>query len=154
MKNLSKILKIVALVISLIAVYYFYQVSSIKGALDGGTPEEEVALQSAVGGFVTFTKWLLILVGVIIAAFVVLDIVKHPKNIIRTLIGLGIFVVLYFVSTMMAGSEEVMSADYKVLAEEGSDLSKYVSTGIILSAILGIIAFGGFIFDSLKSLFK
>ncbi len=146
--KVSKILKAVSFVIAVIAVYFFVQVSTNGDGVEGDVE----ALNSAVAGFISFTNILLYLTAIIIIVFVVLDIVKHPAKLKKSLIGLGIFVALYFVAYALAGDGEVVTSDKVIKA--GSDLSKKVSTGIIFSAILGVIAFGGFIVDSVKSLIK
>jgi len=142
--NLSRILQIVALVISLIAVYFFVKVST------GDEGSEELA--SSVSGFISFTKYLLIGVGLLVAAFMVLGVVKDPKVLKKTLIGLGIFLLLFVVAYMVSGDGEVITSTG--IVEKGSTISKRVSTGINFSIILGGIAFAGFIFDSVKSLLK
>jgi len=147
--KVSKILKIVSAIISIIAVYFFVKVSTNGDGVETGDIE---AVQSGVQGFMTFTFALLALILGIIVIFVVLDLVKHPAKIKRTAIGLVAFVVLIFLAYAMADAKEVVLNDETI--EAGSSLSKNVSAGIILSAILGIIAFGGFVFDSLKSLLK
>ncbi|MEE9350223.1 MAG: hypothetical protein V3U80_09260 [Flavobacteriaceae bacterium] len=158
MEKISKIFKIIIPVIGVIAAYLLYKVSILKVPTLNTSKEEadvlNAALNDQVAPFMGLTKWMLILVGLLIVAFIIWDVIKHPKNLKRTIIGIVAFVALYFISTLFAGSEQVIATDGKMLAEEGSKLSKRVSTGIVLSAILGIIAFGGFIFDSLKSLFK
>lgn len=145
--NISKILKIVSAVIALIAIYFFIKVA--------GGEEGSEALSGDVSATIAFTKAILIGVMLLIVVFMVLDIIKNPKNLKKTIIGLALFGVIFVIAYVLAGSEEVIaSAGKKVLAEKGSSLSKNVSTGIVMSAILGIIAFGGFIFDSVKSLLK
>ena len=147
--KVSKILKIVSAIISIIAVYFFVKVSTNGDGVETGDIE---AVQSGVQGFMTFTFALLALILGIIVIFVVLDLVKHPAKIKKTVISLVAFVVLIFLAYAMADAKEVVLNDETI--EAGSSLSKNVSAGIILSAILGIIAFGGFVFDSLKSLLK
>jgi len=147
--KVSKILKIVSAIISIVAVYFFVKVSTNGDGIETGDIE---AVQSGVQGFMTFTFALLILILGIIVIFVVFDLVKNPAKIKKTVIGLVTFAVLIFLAYAMAEATEVVLNDETI--EAGSSLSKNVSAGIILSAILGIIAFGGFIFDSLKSLLK
>lgn len=142
--NLSRILQIIALVISLVAVYFFVKVSTGE--------EGSEALSSSVGGFINFTKFLLIGVGMLVTVFMVLGIVKDPKVLKKTLIGLAIFLLLFVVAYVISGDGEVVTSTNVV--EAGSTLSKRVSTGINFSMILGGIAFAGFIFDSVKSLLK
>ncbi len=145
--NISRILKIVSAVIALIAIYFFIKVATGE--------EGSEALSGNVSASIAFTKMILIGILILIVIFMTLDVIKHPKNLKKTIIGLVLFGVIFVIAYMLAGSEEVIaSAGKKVLAEEGSSLSKNVSTGIVMSALLGIIAFGGFILDSVKSLLK
>ena len=146
--RVSKILKFVSLIIALIAVYFFVQVSTNGDGVEGDVE----ALNSAVGGYIGFTKILLIITAIIVAAFMILDVVKHPAKLKKTLIGLVVFFALFGLAYILADASAVQTS--AGLIEEGSDLSKKVSTGIIFSFILGIIAFAGFIFDSVKSLLK
>ena len=146
--KVSKILKFVSLIIALIAVYFFIQVSTNGDGVEGDVD----ALNSAVNGYIGFTKILLIITGIIVVAFMILDIVKHPAKLKSMLIGLGAFLILLVVAYLIADSKEVITSTE--IIKEGSDLSKYVGTGIKFSFILGGIAFAGFIFDSIKSLIK
>ena len=146
--RVSKILKFVSLIIALIAVYFFVQVSTNGDGVEGDVE----ALNSAVGGYIGFTKILLIITAIIVAAFMILDVVKHPAKLKKTLIGLVVFFALFALAYVLADASAVQTS--AGLIEEGSDLSKKVSTGIIFSFILGVIAFAGFIFDSVKSLLK
>ncbi len=142
--KLSRILQIISLVIALFAVYFFVKVSTGE--------EGSEALSRSVNNFIGFTKWLLIGVGLLILVFIIMDIVKNPKNLKKTLIGFAVFGLLFLIAYMISGSEAVETTNG--IVEAGSTLSKRVSTGITFSAILGGIAFAGFIFDSVKSLLK
>ena len=142
--SVSRILKIVTLVIALIGIYFFVKVATGEEASE--------ALSGSVSASIGFTKILLIVVGAIIVAFMLLDVVKHPSKLKKTLIGLVAFVVLFVLSYIIASDGEVITNTMTV--EAGSTLSKRVSTGITLAGVLGIIAFGGFVFDSVKTLFK
>ena len=146
--KVTKILKFVSLIIALVAVYFFVQVSTNGDGIEGDVE----ALNSAVGGYIGFTKILLIITAIIVAAFMILDVVKHPAKLKKTLIGLVVFFALFALAYVLADASAVQTS--AGLIEEGSDLSKKVSTGIIFSFILGVIAFAGFIFDSVKSLLK
>lgn len=144
----SQILKIVSLIISLVAVYFFVQVSTNGDGVEG----DVAALNSAVGGFINFTRILLILTVALVVVFMILDVVKYPGKLKKTLIGLAAFAILFFIAYALADSGEVITSSEVIKA--GSSLSKNVSTGILFSFILGALAFGGFVFDSVKSLLK
>jgi len=144
----SQILKIVSLIISLVAVYFFVQVSTNGDGVEGDVE----ALNSAVSGFIGFTKILLILTVVLVVVFMILDVVKYPGKLKKTITGLVAFAVLFVLAYVLADSGEVITSSEVIKA--GSSLSKNVSTGILFSFILGALAFGGFVFDSVKSLLK
>ena len=146
--RVSKILKFVSLIIALIAVYFFVQVSTNGDGVEGDVE----ALNSAVGGYIGFTRILLIITAIIVAVFMILDVIKHPAKLKKTLIGLVVFFALFALAYVLADASAVQTS--AGLIEEGSALSKKVSTGIYFSFILGAIAFAGFIFDSVKSLLK
>jgi len=146
--KVSKILKFVSLIIALIALYFFVQVSTNGDGKEGNVE----ALNAAVSGSISYTYVLLIITALIVAFFMVLDVIKHPAKLKKTLIGLVAFLILFGIAYGIAGDGKVVTSTGVI--EAGSALSKRVSTGIILSLLLGIVAFGGFIFDSIKSLLK
>ena len=146
--KVSKILKFVSLFIALIALYFFVQVSTNGDGKEGDVD----ALNAAVASSINYTYILLIITVVIVAFFMVLDVIKHPAKLKKTLIGVVAFLILFGIAYALAGDGKVEVSSG--IIEEGSVLSKRVSTGIIFSFILGIIAFAGFIFDSVKSLLK
>ena len=147
--KVPQILKIVSLIISLVAVYFFVQVSTNGDGVEGDVE----ALNSAVGGFIGFTRILLILTVALVVVFMILDVVKYPGKLKKTITGLVAFAVLFVLAYVLADSGEVITSSAGVI-KEGSSLSKNVSTGILFSFILGALAFGGFVFDSVKSLLK
>ena len=146
--KVSKILKFVSLIIALIALYFFVQVSTNGDGKEGDVE----ALNAAVASSISYTYILLIITVIIVAFFMVLDVVKHPAKLKKTLIGVVAFLILFGIAYALAGDGKVEVSSG--IIEKGSVLSKRVSTGIIFSFILGIIAFAGFIFDSVKSLLK
>ena len=146
--KVSQILKIVSLIISLVAVYFFVQVSTNGDGIEGDVE----ALNSAVSGFIGFTRILLTLTVVLVVVFMILDVVKYPGKLKKTITGLVTFAALFVLAYVLADSGEVITSSEVIKA--GSSLSKNVSTGILFSFILGALAFGGFVFDSVKSLLK
>ncbi len=146
--KVSKILKFVSLIIALIAVYFFVQVSTNGDGIEGDTE----ALNNAVAGFISFTKILLIITALIVVAFMIIDVIKHPAKLKKTLIGAVVFLALFGLAYALSNADRVETSTQVI--EAGSDLSKKVGTGIKFSFILGAIAFAGFIYDSVKSLLK
>ncbi|WP_456462361.1 hypothetical protein [Lutibacter sp.] len=150
-KKISKILTLVAGLIGLIGFYFFVRILMIGDEV----LETDVALQNSVlSPFIYFAQILLIITILISIVFSAVNMVKHPQVLKRTLIGVGALLVILVIAYSFADDGAVMSMG-KVLPDgEAGSISKWVSTGINYSAILGIIGFGAFFFDFAKSLVK
>ncbi|WP_457618394.1 hypothetical protein [Lutibacter sp.] len=150
-KKISKILTLVAGLIGLIGFYFFIRILMIGDEVF----ETDVALQNSVlSPFIYFAQILLIITILISVVFSAVNMVKHPQVLKRTLIGVGALLVILVIAYSFADDGAVMSMG-KVLPDgEAGSISKWVSTGINYSAILGIIGFGAFFFDFAKSLVK
>jgi len=135
----AKYLKIITLVISLIGVALMFM------SADGD--------DANVGMYINFTKLLLYATIAIVLIFSVMNLLKNPKALKRTIIGLVIFGILFAISYAMADNGATFNAKHEVMLEEGST-SKLVEAGIKFSMFLGGIAFLGLIFDTVKSLVK
>ncbi len=150
--SLSKILSIVSGVIGIIAVYFLVRI-----IMEGDDPiTESVDLQnSVVSPYITFATYVLYITAILAVVFSVINLIKHPKLLVRSLISVGFLAVILVIAYMMASDEAVLDVSGNVLKDgEAGPVSKWVSTGIWYSVILGGIAiiaiFGGF----LKSLFS
>jgi len=150
-KKISKILTLVAGLIGLIGFYFFIRILMIGDEVF----ETDAALQNSVlSPFIYFAQILLIITILISVVFSAVNMVKHPQVLKRTLIGVGALLVILVIAYSFADDGAVMSMG-KVLPDgEAGSISKWVSTGINYSAILGIIGFGAFFFDFAKSLVK
>ncbi len=150
-KKISKILTLVAGLIGLIGFYFFIRILMIGDEVF----ETDVALQNSVlSPFIYFAQILLIITILISVVFSAVNMVKHPQVLKRTLIGVGALLVILVIAYSFADDGAVMSMG-KVLPDgEAGSISKWVSTGINYSAILGLIGFGAFFFDFAKSLVK
>ena len=145
--SLSKILSVVSGVIGIVAVYFL-----IRIIMEGDDPiTESVDLQnSLVSPYITFATYVLIITAIIAVVFSLINLIKHPKLLVRSLISLGILAVLLVISYSMASDAAVLDVSGNVLKEGAAGpVSKWVSTGIWFSVILGGIAiltiFGGFL---------
>jgi hypothetical protein len=145
--SLSKILSVVSGVIGIVAVYFL-----IRIIMEGDDPiTESVDLQnSLVSPYITFATYVLIITAIIAVVFSLINMVKHPKLLVRSLISVGILAVLLVISYSMASDAAVLDVSGNVLKEGAAGpVSKWVSTGIWFSVILGGIAiltiFGGFL---------
>lgn len=153
-QKLSKILTLAVGLIGLIGFVFFARIviagdESIKLMLADATISD-----SHVAPFISFAVILLYVTGIIAVVFSILNLVKHPDVLKRTLMGVGILLVLLVVSYSFADDGAVMSMGKILKDGEAGSVSKWVSTGINFSAILGVIGFGAFFFDFVKSLVK
>ena len=146
-KNFSKILSLVAGLIGLIAFYYFVRIVMTG---DDTLETDLEAQASIISPFITFAKWILIATGLIAVVFSMINLVKHPKVLKRSLIGVGVMAVLSF-----ASDAAVTDTVGRVLEDgEAGPVSKWVSTGINFSGILGVIGLAFFLVDFSRSLVK
>jgi len=154
-QKISKILTIVVGLIGLIGFVFFARIvitgdDTIKLMLADPTISD-----SHVAPFISFAVILLIATAVTAVVFSVVNLVKHPQVLKRSLMGVGLMAVLLIGSYVFASDAAVTDVMGKVLEEgEAGSVSKWVSTGINFSAILGVIGFGAFLVDFIKSLVK
>lgn len=148
----SKILTFVTGFIGLIGFYFFVRI-----VMEGDTAiMEDGDLQNSVlSPFITYSIFLLIATSAIAVVFSLLNLTKHPEVLKRTLLGVGVMVLLLVLAYVFAGDEAVTDAMGKVLPDgEAGSVSKWVSALINYSFILGAIGLGFFLFDFVKSLVK
>ncbi|WP_299526253.1 hypothetical protein [uncultured Lutibacter sp.] len=149
--KLSKILTLVAGLIGLIGFFFFVRIL-IEG--DEVLKVDADLQNSILSPFITFSLVILAVTAIISVAFSALNMVKHPDVLKRTLMGVGILLVFLVVAYSLADDGAVTSMGKVLEYGEAGSISKWVSTGINFSAILGVIGFGAFFFDFVKSLVK
>jgi len=153
--KLSKILTIVAAVISLIGAFFMVRIIMVG---DDTLKIDEAAQGSVIAPFVTFAVILLVLVAATTVILSVAGLVKNPQNLKKTLLGLGILVALLLVTHFTASDDlatgalgeviEIKDSQGKIITgDEAKSVTKWVSglitfTGILGAAGLGIIGFG------------
>ena len=157
MENLSKILKGVTALISLIGVYFFIQII-VKG--------DDIIVQEGgagiVGPFVYYAVVLLILIAVVAVLFSILGLLKKPEVLKKTLLSIVFFLIVIGVSYGIASDEIVTDALGQALKVEGQiltenearSLSKNVGMGVWTTLSLGLIAILMIIAGGVKSLIK
>jgi len=150
-KKLSKILTLVAGLIGLIGFFFFIRIM-IEG--DEALKVDADLQNGILSPFIYFAVILLIATAIIAVVFSMLNLVKHPQVLKKTLMGVAAFAVLLILSYVVAGDGAVMSMGKVLEYGEAGSISKWVSTGINFSAILGVIGFGAFLIDFVKSLVK
>lgn len=145
--KLSKILSIVTGVISLIAVYFLIRII-MEG--DDAVSENADLQNSLVNPYINFAKAILYITAAVSVIFSLLNLIKYPQLLKKTLISLAFLGVLLAISYAMADDGATLNPSGIVLEDgEAGSTSKWVSTGIWFSLILGaiglLIIFGGFV---------
>jgi hypothetical protein len=146
--KISKILTIIVAAISVIGIALFINVSFTDGA-----PE---SVSSAVGPLIEFSLYLFYAAVIITIGLSVRGLVKNPENLKKTLLGLGVMIVLLIVSYLLGDSEPVLNAQGKVLegGELGAASNQWVGSLIWYSTILVLIGGIFFVVDLAKGLIK
>lgn len=146
--KLSKILTIIVAVISVIGIALFINVS-----LTDGAPE---SVSSAVGPLIEFSLYLFYAAVIVTIGLSIRALVKNPENLKKTLLGLGVMLVLLIVSYLIGDSEPVLDSQGKVLegGELGAASNQWVGTLIWYSTILVLIGGIFFVYDLAKGLIK
>mgnify|MGYP001012627807 FL=1 len=148
----SKILTLVAGLIGLIAFYFFIRIVMVGDDIIETDAEVQASI---VSPFINFAKFVLIATGVIAVVFSILNLVKHPQVLKRTLLGVAALVVILVIAYSVSSDAAVLDVSGRVLEDgEAGSVSKWVSTGINFSAILGVIGLGFFVVDFVRSLAK
>jgi len=148
--KLSKILSITTGVISLIAIFFLVRII-MEG--DDVVKESLEAQNSIVSPYITFAKVILIVTAILAVGFSLLNLVKHPQLLKKALISIGALGVLLVIAYVMADDSATYNASGNILKDgEAGSTSKWVSTGILYSIILGGLALLGVLMDFVKSL--
>jgi len=159
--NKSKILTIIAAVISLIGVFFMVRIIMVGDE----AIETDVANQGIVSGFVYFAVALLIIATLITVVLSVGNLVKNPQNLKKTLLGLGVLIVLLLVTHFTASDElatdaigqpvvlKNISGDI-VSGDEAKSVTKWVAGLITFTGILGAVGLGAIGFGIVKNISK
>jgi len=139
-KSLSKILMIVSLVLAVLGAVFYG--SSIEGG------------DAAVGRYVSYAIFLLIITAILSIVFPLLNMLKKPALLKKALLYLGVLAVVLAVAYFAAGSEAVYDASGKVYEGSEGSTSKWVGTAINYSFILLTIGGVLFLIDMVKNLIK
>jgi len=151
-QKLSKILTLVAGLIGLIAFFFFIRIM-IEG--DDALKIDADLQSSILSPFISFSIFALIATSVIAVVFSMINLFKHPDVFKRTLLGVGVLAVLLVVAYSFASGDAVTDQMGKILEDgEAGSVSKWVSTLINYSFILGAVGLVFFIVDFVKGLVK
>ena len=148
--KISKILSVITGLIGLVAVYFLVRI-----IMEGDeVVEQSVDLQnSLVSPYITFAVWVLAITALLAVVFSIWNLIKHPQMLKRTLMSLVFLGVLLAIAYMLASDAAVTSVSGNVLEDgEAGPVSKWVSTGIWYTMILGALAILGILGGFVKSL--
>ncbi len=138
--GLHKILRIVALILSIAGIISLAMIVS-KG--------DDVVKQTGEGldGFL----YVAYIMFAIVLIFVVIFVLKGlmAGDIKKTLLVLGAFLGIVIISYILADGVETEMRDGKILSASGS---KWVSTGLYVFYILGVLAIGSMVLSGVKKL--
>lgn len=140
--GLHKILKIVALLLSVAGIIFLAMIVS-KG------DDAVRATGAGVDGFIYVAYIMFAMVLLFVLVFVLKGI--FAGNIKKTLMTVGAFLLIVIISYVMADGVETTMRDGEILSASGS---KWVSTGLITFYILAFLAIGAMVFSGIKKVAK
>jgi len=147
MKN-TKILNIAVGVVMLLGIIFWIRIE-----MNGAALESNANLQASVLNPFSYLTFILLIIAVgSTLIFSIINLAKNPANLKKALIGLAFMAIILLIAYSIAPDNVVRDIKGKELVT--TTVSKWVSTGIWYSIILGGIGFIFFIFDFVKSLIK
>ncbi|MCW8981971.1 MULTISPECIES: hypothetical protein [Altibacter] len=140
--GLHKILKIVAILLSLAGIVFLAMILSKGGDVVTQTGE-------GVDGYL----YIAYITLAITLAFVLVFVLKgvFSGNVKNTLISIGAFLLIVIISYVLADGTETELKDGQMLSASGS---KWVSTGLYVFYIMAVLAVGAMIFSGIKKVSK
>jgi len=146
-EKLSKILSIVTGLIGLVAIFFLIRIIMVG---DDVVKESADVQNSLVSPYITFATIILYITAIIAVVFSVLNMIKHPQLLKKTLMSLIFLGALLAIAYVMADDSATLNTSGIVLEDgEAGATSKWVSTGIWYSLILGglglVAIFSGFV---------
>ena len=143
--NIQKIIKIGALVIGLIAVFFLVRIMM----LGDEAIESDVANQGVLSGFANLAYVILAIAAISTLVFSLVNLVSQPDKLKKALISLGVFALVLIVAWFASSGEERLLDDGKVLSAGESQM---VEAGIKAFYILILIAAGLMTFFGVKKM--
>jgi hypothetical protein len=160
-KLLSKLLMVLALVISLVGIGFYVWVLVIGDDAfkpeESGDPEEAARLQNLIiSPFVWYTVIVLGATLVVALFSSIVSLVKRPEALKKTLLSIASLGVVLVIAYLLKDGAEVIGADGAVLegGAENATANVWSSTGIWYSMILGGVGLALFLVDMVKGLVK
>ena len=148
----SKILSYVTGFLGLIGLYFFVRIMMVG---DTVLLEDADAQNSVLSPFITYSIFLLIATSLIAVVFSLINLTKNTEVLKRTMLGVAAMALLLVLAYVFASDAATTDGMGNIILDgEAGSVSKWVSTLINYSFILGAIGLGFFLFDFVKSLVK
>ena len=145
---LYKILKIIAFILSILGAVWLVRILLAGDEAIAGSADLQSGL---VTPFIYIAFATLAIIIIFVLVFVLKNLFTHGAALKSTLIGLGIFAAIIFISYMLSSGVETPMRDGEVLS---AFKSRLVETGIYTFYILAIVAVGAMVFSGIKKLAK
>jgi hypothetical protein len=145
--NIQKIVKIVALVIGLIAVFFLVRIMM----LGDEAIETDVANQAVLSGFTTLAYVVLAIATAAAVGFSVVNLVSQPEKLKKALMSVGVFALVLAVAWFASSGQERLLSDGSTLT---SGQSQMIEAGIKAFYILILLAAGLMLFFGAKKMFS
>jgi hypothetical protein len=143
--NIQKIIKIVALVIGLIAVFFLVRIMMIGDE----AIKADASNQAVLGWFANLAYVVLAIAAITAIVFSLVNLVSHPDKLKKALMSLGVFVLVLVVAWFASSGEERLLNDGKTLSAAGSQM---IEAGIKAFYILILLAAGLMLFFGVKKM--
>lgn len=143
--NIQKIIKIVALVIGLIAVFFLARIMMIGDE----AIKAEASNQAVLGWFANLAYVVLAIAAISAVVFSLVNLVSHPDKLKKALMSLGVFALILAIAWFASSGVETKLSDGKMLSASGSQL---IEAGIKAFYILILSAAGLMLFFGIKKM--
>jgi len=148
----SKILSYVTGFLGLIGLYFFVRIMMVG---DTVLMDDAEAQNSILSPFITYSIFLLIVTAASLVIFSIVNLTKDLELFKRTLMGIAVMGILLVIAYVFASDAASTDALGNIMIDgEAGSVSKWVSTLINYSFILGSIGLALFLLDFVKSLVK
>ncbi|TXE18102.1 hypothetical protein ES692_07605 [Psychroserpens burtonensis] len=143
--NIQKIVKIVALVIGLIAVFFLVRIMMLGDEAIKTIPEN----QGILSGFANLAYVVLAITAITAIVFSLVNLVSHPDKLKKALMSLGVFALVLVVAWFASSGQERLLSDGTTLT---AGQSQMIEAGIKAFYILILLAAGLMLFFGAKKM--
>jgi hypothetical protein len=145
--NIQKIVKIVALVIGLIAVFFLVNIMT----LGDEAIKADAANQGVLSGFATLAYVVLAIAAITAIVSSLVNLISQPEKLKKALMSLGVFLLVLAVAWFASSGQERVLTDGSTLT---SGQSQMIEAGIKAFYILILLAAGLMLFFGVKKMFS